>query len=454
MTYSPVDVLKVSAWGHLVGYLAPGGSRAYAFEYDPTWRQHGIELAPILMPLRPSRPVFQFPHLPAETFHGLPPTFADSAPDRFGNAIITAALQREGVDVSRVSFLDRLAYVGRRGMGALTFEPDLGPVSHSPTPVELSELVEAARGALVGTLEPGEARTAAMAQLVQVGTSAGGARAKAVIAWDRASNEMRAGNLPVPDRFEQWLLKLDGVEDVTLGGSRGFGRVEYAYHAMAVHAGVTMSECRLLEEGGRAHFMTKRFDRSGPGQRLHVQSLCGLAAIDFNAVGVNDYGSLFDAVGRLDLGDDALAQTFRRMVFNVLASNNDDHAKNFAFLMDAEGTWSLAPAYDLTYSYSPSSHWVSRHLTSVNGKFDGITERDMMDVATRFGVPGARAIIRDVEDAVARWPEFARASDVRPDLAGEIASRLHTVAEAARSARRRNVDHGSATPKSAPAHET
>lgn len=426
MTYKRVEVLNVYIWDEHVGAVAPAG-RSYAFEYTPQWRSRPIELAPVLMPTRSRRRIFSFPGLSEETYQGLPPMLADSVPDRFGNGIIDSVLAREGVLPGEISALDRLAYVGKRGMGALTFAPDSSPRTEH-TAVEMNRLVEAARAALRGNLDDSNVPAESLNELIQVGTSAGGARAKAVIAWNTATNEMRTGGIAAPPGFEQWLLKFDGVgEDNQLGQARDYGRTEYAYYLMATAAGIEMSECRLLEEGGRAHFITRRFDRPGTdGERLHMQSLCAIAAVDFNAIETNDYASLFTAAEKLGIVD--RDELFRRMVFNVLASNNDDHSKNHAFLMDQRGVWVPSPAYDITFAYNPRSPWTAKHLMSVNGKFDAITRADLHAVGDSFDIRAYRRIIREVAAAVANWREFAAEARLPEERTIEVASRLKAVA--------------------------
>jgi serine/threonine-protein kinase HipA len=430
MTYRHIDLLHVRAWGEVVGAVAPDPrGRAYVFEYDPDWIRRRVELAPGLMPTSRRSKTFAFPGLPEETFRNLPPMLADSVPDRFGNSIIDAYLAREGVRTSAVTALDRLAYVGERGMGALTFHPDTGPSGEPPTPVVLADLVVAARAAVEGRLDEDSERTEALNRLLAVGTSAGGARAKAVIAWDRATGEMRAGNLPVPDGFEQWLLKFDGVgADPQLGDSQQYGRIEYAYSLMARAAGIEMSETHLIEEGGRAHFMTRRFDRDAAGARLHLQSLCALGSLDFNQIGTHDYAAYLMQCDDLELGPDARQEAFRRLVFNMVGSNCDDHTKNFSFLMDRDGQWTLAPAYDVTFAYSPSSVWLAQHLMSVEGKFADVHRADLERFADRFEVPGYRRVIDQVVDAVADWRRFADIAAVDRRYAAEIADRLAQVA--------------------------
>lgn len=426
MTYKRVEVLNVYIWGEHVGAVAASG-RGYAFEYVPSWRRRDIELAPLLMPLSSRRRIHEFPALSEETYHGLPPMLADAVPDRFGNGIIDSVLAREGVLPGEISALDRLAYVGARGMGALTFAPDTSPKTPH-TAVEMNHLVEAARPALQGDLNTTHVATESLNQLIQVGTSAGGARAKAVIAWNTTTGEMRAGGIAAPAGFEQWLVKFDGVgADHQLGNAKSYGHTEYAYHLMAAAAGVEMSTCQLLEEGGRAHFITRRFDRRGTdGSRLHLQSLCAVAALDFNAIATNDYASLFTTADALGIED--RDQLFRRMVFNVLASNNDDHTKNHAFLMSEDGTWSLSPAYDLTFAYNPASGWTAKHLMSVNGKFESIARTDLHAVGDTFSVPGYRTIIREVQAAVSGWLDFATEARLPEERACEVSARLDAIA--------------------------
>lgn len=425
MTYTPVNFLRVKAWGQDVGVVAPAARGVCAFEYVPEWRKRGIELAPLLMPTRAGARPFTFRDQ-GESFHGLPPMLADASPDRFGNALINAILAREGVSPSQVSALDRLAYVGHRAMGALTFEPDNSPTD-LPTAVEMATLVETARAAVAGNLADDDTRTSALAELVAVGTSAGGARAKAVIAWDRTTGQMRAGNLPAPRGFEQWLVKFDGVgQDTGLGASEGYGRIEYAYYLMAKAAGIEMAHSELLEEGGRAHFATRRFDRPGDaGDRLHMQSLTGLAGLDYDLIGHHDYASLF--VTARDIGAGGVDQLFRRMVFNVLASNCDDHPKNFAFLMDREGQWSLAPAYDVTFAYASNSRWTYQHLMGVGGKYANITVDDLLAAGEPFGVEAPRDVIAQVGEAVTRWETFAEQAGVSEQNTLMVRERLDLV---------------------------
>ncbi|GAB3847408.1 type II toxin-antitoxin system HipA family toxin [Nesterenkonia populi] len=431
MAYQPVDVLEVWYERHRVGFVAESGiPGVYAFEYEPSWRRQGVELAPLIMPTGEGA-IFQFPQLreSEEAFKGLPPMLADALPDRFGNALIDAKLAEEGRSREEISPLDRLAYIGQRGMGALHFAPALGIRQPEPTAILLGDLVSASREVLRGRLDSEDGRAETIEQLFAVGTSAGGARAKAIIAWEPSTGEIRAGNMQVPEGFEQWLIKFDGVdEDGRLGSGKTFGRVEYAYSEMARAAGITMAETHLLEEHGRAHFMTKRFDRTPGGGRVHMQSLCALMALDYNQPRSHAYEQYIQAVDALGVDGDARQEAFRRMVFNVLARNNDDHTKNFSFLMSPEGRWSLSPAYDVTFSFKDSDgSWVKHHQMSVNGKFDDITRQDLMTFADKCQVPDARSIVRQVEEAVQAWPDFAEAAAVSTARTQEIADRMAEV---------------------------
>ncbi len=425
MPYQPVDVVEVRCWGARVGALAlDPASGFYAFEYEPAWARSRVELAPIYLPTTAAEPVFVFPTLPVETYHRLPAMIADALPDDFGNALTTAYLASEGVGPEDITPLDRLAYLGTRGIGALEFHPIRGPRTRKSTAIELSELVVAARSALAGDLGAEDGITDALKHLIAVGTSAGGARAKAVVALDRATGELRSGQVPVDPGFEQWLLKFDGVgADPDLGATGNFGRIEFAYHRMALAAGIDMTECRLLEEGGRAHFMTQRFDRADDGGKIHVQSLCAMSHLDFRQIGVHDYAQLFLVVdGPLDLGAEARAEVFRRMTFNVAAAICDDHPKNFAFLLPERGPWRLSPAYDVTHAHAPSSRWTHEHLMAVSGRRIDISRADVMEVGDRFSVPDASGIFEQVLEAVGKWPAFADEAHV-PAATTEVIAR-------------------------------
>ena len=412
--YTPVSTVEVRIWRKAVGAVALDPRLGYyVFEYQPAFVRSGIELAPLTMPLTAAIEPFVFADLPELTYRRLPGMLADALPDDFGNALIDSWMARQGVAKSQITSLDRLAYMGKRGMGALEFKPARGPKASKPnTAIELSALVESARRAVQGEIDTDAHAQAALAQIIQVGTSAGGARAKAVVSWNPATGEIRAGQFDVQAGFEHWLIKFDGVGvDERLGVSKDYGRIEYAYYLMARAAGITMSPCRLLEENGRAHFMTRRFDRDGNAKH-HVQTLCGLAHLDYRQKATHDVSQLLLTIDRLGLGYDAKEEAFRRMAFNVIAANCDDHTKNVSFLLRESGTWELAPAYDVTHAYNPSGEWTYQHLMSVNGRFAAISRDDLLAVADRFGVGTAPQALQQVNEAVSSWRDFARQANV------------------------------------------
>ena len=417
--YKPVTAVEVRVWGQTVGAVALEPTRGYyAFEYDAKFIAKGVELAPLTMPLNAASAPFIFGFLPEPTFKRLPAMIADALPDDFGNALIDAWMASKGVPKARITTLDRLAYMGKRGMGALEFRPARGPNNASATAIQLAKLVAAARQAVRGELDTHAHAKAALTQIIQVGTSAGGARAKATVAWNPTTHELRAGQFDVPVGFEHWLLKFDGVgPDKDLGSSRDYGRIEYAYYLMASAAGINMSPCRLLEENGRAHFMTRRFDRNGNG-RHHMQSLCAMGQLDYKQKATHSYSQLFNTMVQLKLGPASMQEALCRMVFNVMAANLDDHTKNFAFLLRQGGSWELAPAYDVTHAFNPNSEWVYQHLMGINEKFTGITRADIEAMVDRYGLRmQVGPCIDRVRDALLRWPEFAAEAKVsKPEV--------------------------------------
>ncbi len=419
--YRPVEIVEVRAWNRQVGAVALDPRLGYyAFEYAAAFIKSGIELAPLTMPLSAAQRPFIFPQLPGLTYKRLPALLADALPDDFGNSLIDAWLANKGVAPADITALDRLAYMGKRGLGALEFRPARGPTSQAATAIVLSELVESARRAVHGKFDDGPHAEAALKQLISVGTSAGGARAKATIAWNPLTHEIRAGQFDVPAGFEHWLLKFDGVgKDSELGEPQGYGRIEYAYHLMATAAGIVMSPCHLLEEGGRAHFMTRRFDRDG-NTKLHVQTLCGMAQLDYKARGVHDYSQFLNTLLQLQTPAAALLQAFRRIAFNVFAANCDDHTKNISFLLRGQKDWELAPAYDLIYAYNPKGEWTYQHLMSVNGKFNDITRADLLTLADRFQIGTASQVLAQTREVVAAWPEFAARARVSKEATARI----------------------------------
>lgn len=428
-------IAKVQLWGRTIGAVSlEEGREVAAFQYNPAFAASGIELSPVTMPL--SERVYEFPALPRNTFHGLPGLLADSLPDKFGNALIGAWLATQGRTPESFNAVERLCYTGTRGMGALEFAPVMGPKPRKASKIDVDGLVRLAgevltrRGDLQGHFhEAGKEQ--ALRDILSVGTSAGGARAKAVIAWNRTTNEVRSGQIAAGEGFDYWLLKFDGVagnKDKELEDPKGYGAIEFAYHLMAKAAGIAMSECRLLEENGRRHFMARRFDRLASGAKLHMQSLCALAHFDFNQAGAYSYEQALLTIRQLKLPMAAVEEQFRRMVFNVMARNQDDHVKNIAFLMNQQGEWSLAPAFDVTYSYNPSGSWTAKHQMTLNGKRDGFALADFVVCAKAALMKRGRAatIIEEVQTAVKRWPEFAAEARLADEWRDKI-QRTHRV---------------------------
>lgn len=417
-------VANVRMWGRTIGVVALDDDTDVAtFEYAPEFVRSGIEPAPLTMPLGDR--LYSFPDLSRETFHGMPGLLADSLPDRFGTALIDAWLARQGRTPESFNAVERLCYTGSRGMGALEFEPALGPAPGSSAPLDVARLVELASDVLTQRTDlqasfQDEEKEGALQQILRVGTSAGGARAKAVIAWNRETNEVRSGQVASDPGFEHWLMKFDGVggnRDKEMADPQGYGAIEYAYYRMATDAGITMSECRLFEENDRRHFMTKRFDRGDAGEKLHMQSLGGLAHFDFNRAGIYGYEQAMQVIRRLGLPMSDLEQQFRRMVFNIVARNQDDHVKNIAFLMDRSGAWSLSPAFDVTYAYQPAGAWTSSHQMTLAGKRDNFTLDDFAACADAVSMSRNRAssIIDDVRTIVSRWSAYADDAGVFPE---------------------------------------
>lgn len=449
------SLAEVRLWGTRIGAVSlQDGEDVADFQYSGEFLGSGIELSPLVMPL--SGRVYRFPALPRGTFHGLPGLLADSLPDRFGNALIDAWLARQGRRPDSFNAVERLCYTGKRGMGALEFVPSTGPEARQTQRIEVENLVRLAsqvlqeredlRVSLSGNTDSDAGRAEAseggaksdddkaLLQILRVGTSAGGARAKAVIAWNPRTNEVRSGQLDAPPGFEHWLIKFDGVSsnrDKELDDPKGFCTVEYAYHLMARAAGIVMTECRLLEEHGRRHFMTRRFDRTADGQKIHMQSLGALAHFDYNTAGAYSYEQAFATIRALGAATDDMGQQYRRMVFNIMARNQDDHVKNISFLMDRSGRWMLAPAYDLTFSYRPSGVWTGTHQMTVNGRRDGFAWNDLKTAAGVAGLKRGRAedIAREVHGVVVRWPEFADAAGVVPAQRDAILANLRLSGE-------------------------
>jgi serine/threonine-protein kinase HipA len=414
-----MSICKVTLWGATVGYVAWDNTRdCGVFEYAPEFKTTGIELAPKMMPLGDK--IYAFPALNKETYKGLPGMLADALPDKFGNALIDQWLAETGRSPESFNAVERLCYVGTRGMGALEFEPAIEKAGTDTISLNIEELVALSSRVLTlkeqqqFQLQAGKspANVEGLSKILAVGTSAGGARAKAIIAWNEDTQNVRSGQVNAGDGYSYWLLKFDGVasnKDKELADPKGYGRIEYAYHLMAVAAGIEMTQCRLMEENGRAHFMTKRFDRTDDGQKLHMQTLCALGHHDFNLPGATSYEQAFLMCNTLGLGMADKEQLFLRMVFNVLAYNRDDHTKQLAFLMDKTGQWRLSPAYDVTYAYNPSGEFTSSHQMTVNRKREHIGDEDFIAVAARQGLnkASAKRLLSTAKNATAQWYDFA-----------------------------------------------
>lgn len=430
-----MTIARVQLWGKSIGAVSWDESAGLArFEYDPGFVHSGIEIAPLTMPL--SKQIYSFPALPRETFHGLPGLLADSLPDDFGNALINVWLAKQGRSPETFNPVERLCYIGIRGMGALEYLPPQGPFTGKSAAVDVKALVELAskiltkRNSLQGSFDP-ELREDSLQDILRVGTSAGGARAKAIIAWNQKTDEVRSGQVKAGKGFSYWLLKFDGVSgnrDKELDDPAGYGLIEHAYYHMAKKAGIGMEESRLFKENGRSHFMTRRFDRTDSGQKIHMQSFCAMEHFDFKKAGAHSYEQALRTIRKLRMPMVAIEEQFRRMAFNIIGRNQDDHVKNIAFLMDKSGNWSLSPAFDMTYSHNPQGDWTSRHQMSLNGKRDDFTIEDFKACAKNASMKRGRAeeIVRQVRDVVLQWKDFADKSGVPPEVADGIAKAHRT----------------------------
>jgi serine/threonine-protein kinase HipA len=420
---------KVILWGSVIGAVTWLDDREIGvFQYAPDFLDSGIQLSPLMMPLREFP--YEFPALARNTFKGLPGMLADSLPDKFGNAIIDEWLASQGRTASSFHPVERLCYVGCRGMGALEYEPALLEPSTHEKSIEVENLVHLANRILderssLGGVFSGEDDREAINDILRIGTSAGGARAKAILAWNPITNEFKSGQFDSETDFEYWLMKFDGISssrDNEISTPKGYGKIEYAYHLMALETGIEMTSCRLHKEGGRNHFMTKRFDRTANGEKLHMQSLNAIAHYDYNQPSIYSYEQAIQVIRRLGLPGKNLKQLVLRAIFNVVSRNCDDHTKNIAFLMDRRGKWSLSPAFDITFAWNPRGEWTNRHQMSINGKRTDIEREDLIALANKAGIKKKQAnqIIDKVIEAVRRWPEFAAEAKVEFDRVEKI----------------------------------
>jgi serine/threonine-protein kinase HipA len=431
-----VDTAIVKLWGDTVGAVAWLDDREYAiFEYDKDFLKKGLDVSPITMSLNDARRgdgKFAFSSLNKETFLGLPGMLADVLPDKFGNSIIDAWLARNGRDSSDFSPVERLCYIGKRGMGALEFLPAVMDKYDESVAVEIAELVKLAQEVMNERKDlevqfggTDHENADAILDILRVGTSAGGARPKAVIAMND-KGKVVSGQADVPKGYDYWLLKFDGVTDLELGEPREYGRIEYAYHLMAKDAGIEMTECKLLEENGRAHFMTKRFDRVN-GTKQHMQTLCGIAHYDFNMAGAYSYEQAFEVMRKLRLSKAEATEQYRRMLFNIIARNQDDHTKNISFLMGTDGKWKLSPAYDVTYSHNPDGKWTNQHQMSVNGKRDHFNKDELISTGKFISISRPEEILNEVLAAVDKWMEFAQEAGIKKSISSEIQKQQRTI---------------------------
>jgi len=430
-----MQIAEVKIWGKFVGAVAWDTDNGLAtFEYEPKFKPLNWDLAPLKMPVHENRNRFSFPELQKDkksaydTFKGLPGILADALPDTYGNQMINLWLAQQGRPQDSMNPVEMLCFIGTRGMGALEFEPAVLKENKRTFSIEMDSLVTTAqkmldqREAFITNLHKDEEQ--AVLEILKIGTSAGGARPKALIAWNEKTGEVKSGQTKAPKGFEHWLIKLDGVSDVQLGSSQGYGKVEMAYYSMAKACGIDMMPSRLLEENGRSHFMTKRFDREGSETKHHVQTFCAMKHFDYNLIRSFSYEQLFQCMRELKLTYADAEQMFRRMVFNVIARNCDDHTKNFSFLLRQGGTWELAPAYDLCHAYRPGSEWVSQQALSINGKRKNIAKADLLAVGESIRCKKAAEIVDEIKNTVHQWKDFADEVNVKGSLRDEIANTL------------------------------
>ena len=425
-----VDLAEFHLWGTVIAVITWDSERQVCqFQYTPEFLNFGIEVAPLTMPLQEAP--YSFPSLNKETFKGLPGMLADCLPDKFGTALINQWLIRQLRTPKSFTPLERLCYTGTRSMGALEFSPAQtnSDKNLDQTPLEIQTLVKLASEVLnernyemiSAGLDSDE-----LNHIFQVCTSAGGARAKAIINWNEDTGEIRPGHVAPAKGFDSWLIKFDGVtgnKDKELNDPQGFGRIEFAYHLLAKAVGLNMSECRLIEECGRAHFITKRFDRN-EGKKIHKTSLCGIAHLDFNDNLSNSYEDAFFTAKQLGIPKEDIEQLVRLMVFNVVFRNQDDHTKNIEFLMNRSGMWFMAPAFDLTFSYNPTGEWTSQHQMSINSKRDDFVVADLLVTAKVSGlsVRKIKGIIKDVMAGQKEWLSVSQEAGVPRNEALRIES--------------------------------
>lgn len=421
-----VDIARANLYGQPVGTFRWDNNRQLAhFEYADSFIGKGLEPSPILMPVRQGR-IYSFSDIGRDTFKGLPGMLADSLPDTYGRALFDRWLALTGR--SSGNAVETLCFLGKRCMGALEYEPAMDAPYSPDVKIELDSLVEVASEALSEKEEFGanleEYKKAAIAEIVRLGTSAGGQRAKAIIAYNPQTGEVRSGQIEAPEGFDYYLIKLDGVTtEAGFRETQNFGRLEYSFYRLVKECGIEMSDCSLIEENGRAHFLTKRFDRKN-GEKIHMQTLCGIAHYDYRNPRSYSYEQAFNVMRALRLPYSQAQEMYRRMVFNVVIRNQDDHTKNISFLMDRQGKWRLSPAYDMGFAYNPKGGWTAQHQMSINGKFDGITRQDLLEFARRNNIKEAAEIIDRIAEESSRWPRLAKECEVPQPMIDAIVPNL------------------------------
>lgn len=420
-------IVEVKLWGEQIGAVAWDQRRNIGvFEFTEAFVQKGLDTAPLTMPLddlKRGQHIFSFPELSTRTFEGLPGMLADALPDAFGNAVLRTWLRVQNRTAESLTPLEKLSYMGKRAMGALEFEPTQ-TVTEPQEEIEIGRLVNMTNKVLqekeTVDLDLSVKEEQSMAQLIQIGASAGGQRAKAIIGYNPTTKQVKSGQVSLDKGFKYYLMKFDGVSDSSLGDPVGYGRSEMAYHKMALDCGIEMMPCALFEENGRAHFMTQRFDRLEGGEKIHMQTLCAMSHFDYNHPGIYDYEDAFEEMRALGLGYDEVEALYRRMIFNVVARNQDDHTKNISFLMDQSGQWKLSPAYDLTWSYNPQGDWTNVHQMSIAGKRDGFTKPELIEVGKRQSIKQPERILEKVVEVVHNWQQYSDAYEVPQSLSKQI----------------------------------
>jgi serine/threonine-protein kinase HipA len=421
-------IVEVMLYGQLLGTVEwneKTGSSTFQYSSKII---NTIEPSPIIMPTEGRNFETNRDHL---NFHNLPYLLSDSMPDDFGNIMMKEWLKQRKLSIDKINPVYRLTYVGKRGMGALEYIP-ANHRENDNNIVDISEIYEVAKSVLKSkkkTTYP-DLDKDSLSEILRIGTSIGGARAKALIAIKLDANnkieEIRPGDVIQPIGYSYWILKIDGANEQSLGEGEGFGKIEFAYYKLAKQAGIDMSDCLLYEENNRFHFLTKRFDRKDNGEKIHMQTFGALTGIDYKILKVTSYETLFNVMKRLQLPYKQIEQQYKRMLFNVIARNQDDHVKNFSFLMDKDGKWQISPAYDICFSYSPGGKWTNEHQSSINGKYDNFTKVDLFDFAKKYGIKKSNIILEEVISAVNLWPKIAAEIDIPKEKIKHINKHLRT----------------------------